>query len=393
MIKILLPLLAVLLTHAAAAKRLVFSDWIVRSSDPAVREIAELWSSYFAARGGRLEWEPEADLSPWWNAEEIAARQVDLLQGITSSGPESIHHTYSIAEIPDGFYEIRTQVELPPEAGELRPTICITYKLCAKRVDGRFRLFNYFCFSKRKLNRTQTRMIDFYYPHATGEVRPAIDRSVRFMERFVADFGLEEVASPPVIYLVGRDFYDTFLHVGLFVRGWPMQYDFAGVAPCESLILTARADHYHEIIHPFVMRRWPRAPMLLQEGVAIFFGGSTGRSFDQERMQLKRFAERYPETDWNDYGFFGPLNRYVPELGINPFLQLGGLLVERAFVRGGFPAVKALLEHTDMQSVFLQEFGVAPDRIGEFLRRLVDEHAESDVRRLSSFLDRTVLAG
>lgn len=80
---------------------------------------------------------------------------------------------------------------------------------------------------------------------------------------------------------VCNDLYDSYDFIGFSHTDFPTHYPFAGITISNNVILSARPNHIHEIIHPFVSRRYPSSPMLIQEGIATYYGGCAGISYEK----------------------------------------------------------------------------------------------------------------
>lgn len=364
-----LCLIASSVFSAAGQAKLVFSQDVSNSNDNNVKAIASLWQSYFEKRlAGRTEG-IEFDRAEYWNQEDIDNGRADIIGIEVTRGDESDqiqHYTFSIRQISDDLFEINTLIQYDPTNPEF--TITYMYKVCAKKVDGEFKLFNYLHFSKQKLQTRESEYINYYYPHSLNPKQSEFKKAEKFITEFIDMYDLHDVASvPKITYVFANDSDEGMAILGLTYAQLRSHYSFAAFTLYPKIVVCKIPDHIHELVHTNFMVKYPHAPMLLQEGIANYYGGALGVSFEEDNLKLKDFIRRNPDTDLSN---FNALYIYIPEFHLNPFQSVGALLIREALVIGGTQKVLALFQYTSMGDVFEKEFDIPKSRIREFLEEL-----------------------
>lgn len=204
---ILLCMITSFISTVNSQAKLEFSAEVKADTTENIRAIASLWKNFFDARiTATQSKEKSAYLPGYWNDEEIENGTADMhcsMRNAYGKYEKARHYTYNIRQVGDDFYEINTMLEFMP--GESDRTIPLIYKICAKKVDGEFKLFNYLAFSKEKLLSREGRYINFYFPHPCKPKRRELRESEKFIAKFIDLYDLHDVAeSPKITYIFER---------------------------------------------------------------------------------------------------------------------------------------------------------------------------------------------
>lgn len=87
------------------------------------------------------------------------------------------------------------------------------------------------------------------------------------------------------------------------------------------------SEYYtHEIVHIYINKLFPGANSLLNEGIAMYFGGSGGQTYSWHKNKLKEYIENKEDFDFLDYmGTFDQL--YIDKQTSIPYMT-GALIYE-----------------------------------------------------------------
>lgn len=126
-------------------------------------------------------------------------------------------------------------------------------------------------------------------------------------------------------------------------------------------------NYFHEIVHIYLNSVYPRTP--LKEGIATFYGGSMGKSFQEHVIRLYDYIKEHPEINIANHREF----YYVDEQTI-PKYTIQALLCYLVYQKNGITGFKELLEIESLNEVYQKEFGIEPDGQNDFLREQIKKY-------------------
>jgi hypothetical protein len=110
-------------------------------------------------------------------------------------------------------------------------------------------------------------------------------------------------------------------------------------------------NYLHEIIHIY-LGFLPNKE--LQEGIAIFYGGSMGNSFNQQRLEAKNFLG----SNQNFRFDIGDLNESVLNNGVNMSKFIEALVCDVIYKKNGLEGLKRAMNHKSMKQAIKSELGI-----------------------------------
>jgi hypothetical protein len=131
-------------------------------------------------------------------------------------------------------------------------------------------------------------------------------------------------------------------------------------------------DYFHEIVHLYLNHLYPKSP--LQEGLAVFYGGSMGHDIKWHLKRVNKYLLDHPNIDLTDINNFWYTDPYT-----NPGSAIQGMICKMAYQKGGFNGLKQLMTYTSFNEIFKQEFGIDKSQINAFLRKTISEQFGGDL--------------
>jgi len=127
-------------------------------------------------------------------------------------------------------------------------------------------------------------------------------------------------------------------------------------------------DYFHEVVHLYLNHLFPKSP--LQEGLAVFYGGSMGHNIEWHLKRVNQYLIDHPKVDLTDIDNFWYKDPYT-----NPGSAIEGMICNMAYQKGGLSGLKRLMEYTSFNDIFINEFGITRTQINSFLRKAISDEA------------------
>ncbi|HOG20264.1 MAG TPA: hypothetical protein PKW37_07475 [Salinivirgaceae bacterium] len=349
-----------------------FSSKIKGDNNTDIADIAKIWKDYSnACLVDYVNQKDSVSLS-FWNNEERELGHYDLIKySLSRSFPLYIAgdlFVYDIKPISDDFYVIKNILSFSDSTGK---TISEIFNVCARKEEKGFKLYNYFNLSSRKLNVYKRYNISFYYSCNFKFDDKVADKTANFYQEKLKQFGFEE---RPIIYIVGENVDEAKSYLGFDYSISSSSLKSAGLFIYPNIILSGAIDHYHELIHAIFIPEFPKANSLLQEGIATYFGGASGKSYKEHLKELSKFVIANPDTDLSQ---FEKLDNLIDN-STNYFYTIGAIIIDYAYGLGGNKKVISLFEHTDLYEAIKIELAIEKCQINEFLRDFVANNGSDD---------------
>lgn len=348
--KILYTLLFAVICSAGYGQRLKLnSELTSAANDPAVPEIAALWEKYIASFQSGNPDSVRTDL--WLNGREDMIKYNSYKSLLYNIGEQ---YTFSIRKLTDAVYEINT-IGWYGTAED--PYINCFYKVCAMLSDGRYKLLNYFDFRKQSLNKRVVGDIEYYYPAGVEIRRKSAESAARFVRDFKTRYGI--IDNNPITYIVANSIDECSSILGLTYTEMRSENPNAGRAIYPRILLSARADHIHELVHAIMLPLYPEAPGTLHEGMATFYGGGNNKSYEFHAANLKKFLSE------NRIDLSDEVYRMI-DGGTQLYNTLGALIIDYTLRNYGAKKVLELFGSKSYQEIY-SVLGVPKDKINDFI--------------------------
>jgi len=126
-------------------------------------------------------------------------------------------------------------------------------------------------------------------------------------------------------------------------------------------------NYFHEIVHLYLNKLHPNSP--LNEGLAVFYGGSLGHNLDWHLHRINQYLKEHPEIDLNNLDKF-----YYMDNLTNPNSALKGLLCELTFKKKGIVGLKRIMTYTTLDEILSEEFNVKKLDWNKFYRSTLQNY-------------------
>lgn len=124
-------------------------------------------------------------------------------------------------------------------------------------------------------------------------------------------------------------------------------------------------NYFHEIVHIYLNPIHTKSP--LNEGLAVFYGGSMGQNLSWHVKRVKTYLKNHPEINLNKPEEFYFMDNYT-----NPASTILGLLCSLTYEKEGIKGLKRLMSYTNMNDVYEKEFKLDLKDLNKGLRELID---------------------
>lgn len=126
-------------------------------------------------------------------------------------------------------------------------------------------------------------------------------------------------------------------------------------------------NYFHEIVHLYLNKLHPNSP--LNEGLAVFYGGSLGHKLDWHLHRIKLYLNEHPEIDLNNFEKF-----YYMDNLTNPNTALKGLLCELIFRKKGVAGLKKIMTYNSLDDILSKEFNIEKLAWNKFYRSIIQSY-------------------
>lgn len=123
-------------------------------------------------------------------------------------------------------------------------------------------------------------------------------------------------------------------------------------------------NYFHEIIHLY-LGFLPNED--LQEGLAIFYGGSIGQSFEQHNEEAKKFLVANPNFKFEE----NKLNDVELSNGLSMRRYVEALLCNTIYKKSGLIGLKNSMNYPDLKTTLKKEFDVDTINLDKFIKALI----------------------
>lgn len=128
--------------------------------------------------------------------------------------------------------------------------------------------------------------------------------------------------------------------------------------------------YFHEVVHIYLNRIYPDA--VLQEGIAVYYGGSMGQDAEWHYSRLLDYLRAHPEVSPTSSEFY-----YMDEK-TNPQTTLASAICSYIYMNDGLTGLKRAMEYESYSELYLEEFELeAEEEYDAFVVRVLTELTES----------------
>jgi len=363
-------LILVLIPLSISGQDITFSSDILNTKDPQIGAVRDLWKSY-VTNSKNVDKKPSLE---YWNKSELDLGFTDIIMKVIDipyrNGNLSISE---IKKVDKDYYSISNKWFLGDSSNSFK------FRVYARKENDGFKLFNCFYVTKPSLLHYQVDNFDFYYPQNHSFDRQKANQSVEFYSKISYLYGNTD--KHKIIYIVGTSLDEANSIIGFDHSLVSSSNPFAGSSiNCQNfMILSAREDHFHEIVHSVLSPMFPNSHMLFHEGIATFYGGNGNRKLSEFMIELKKLIKDKPEIDLSK---FDDIDKILNDGKFGNFYFLGAIFVDYALKIGGPKKVLALLQYPiddqysfeDAKSAIKQELGIEKNQIDNFIKKYTQDY-------------------
>jgi len=127
-------------------------------------------------------------------------------------------------------------------------------------------------------------------------------------------------------------------------------------------------NYFHEVVHLYLNRLFPNSP--LQEGLAVFYGGSMGRPVKWHLKRVNQYLLAHPNVDLTNIDDFWYTDTYT-----NPGSAIQGMICSLIYQKDGLAGLKRLMRYTSYTDIFEKEFHITKEQVNVFIRTAIRDQA------------------
>ena len=355
-------------------KNIGFNYVTIDTSNSEIRAIAQLWKNYLIRRVYVYAYKIDTAGYCYWNEEE---KQLYNDPDLILSDPLyywTQTNVLNIKPIGQGFFQIMNVKGWVDDSTQRFRTTAIFYVL-AKKVNDKFKLFNYFYLDKEKLLQTKIRNVCYYYPADHKFDKQNAIKFVNFEDSLSSLFNSQKPKE--LIYLIDRNQDSLFNHLGFVYCGLMGMGKHGGkfIYKENMLLSSVNENHRHELVHYFTKMKNPDVIGFFDEGLATYFGGNLGNTLQWHLNYLNEYIKDKPALDLADE------NKLIYiDAKTNPQYVLGAIIMKYTIEKFGFQKALALLQYSrgknNYSEVIEKELGIKKSELNTFFRNYLKEHAD-----------------
>ncbi|MDR1983705.1 MAG: hypothetical protein LBQ28_02630 [Prevotellaceae bacterium] len=355
-------------TFTTSSQQITFSSEIKNSTDENVRQIAAVWEKYV----NKIVQQSDSAAILYWNTKEEYIGNKDIIRYDFGDGLyyRVDQFVYNIKPSTNkDFYEINC-LSLNKSADNIND-ILACFRICAKKENGEFKLYNYFYTIKDNINKHSVDGIDYYYPHNYKFDYKKAQQASDFLKNIRQKYNLQSEQN--VVFIVANSLDECNELIGFHYTVVSTTIENAGYAmfPRVNILLSSTITHYHELIHSIFSYSFKDISSLLSEGIATYYGGNAGIQLPELKKNFRQYIAENVEIDLSN---LNSINKLLSN-GTNPYYIIGALIIDHALKNGGEQAVLRLFEYSDdnIYDMFTNKFGIKREDIHNFILKLLND--------------------
>lgn len=123
-------------------------------------------------------------------------------------------------------------------------------------------------------------------------------------------------------------------------------------------------NYFHEIVHVY-LGFLPNKE--LQEGLAIFYGGSMGNSLNEQLSEAKLFLHANPSFSFDK----GNLNESVMANGVNMSKFYEAIICKEIYNKNGLQGLKRAMNFKTLKDALKAELGIEPKDYDSYFKQMI----------------------
>ena len=339
-------------TENETASKLKFytGSEVMNAEDLPEKEIIDLWKNYL--KDGNFE----DSQSPYWSFDNMKIPDEYLwalgVKTLSTRDYEVQCKIIGIFPAYNDYYALKSAFTHVDEAGEIHlDTITSVY---AKKFGKEYLLISSAEYYKSVLEHHKIGNINYYVHPLHPFDKEKAEKMEAFNQYLAKEFNVEPIEFDYFVANNARDIVEIWGYEYMNRMFIPNQT--GGVASVRNKIIYSgnNSEYYpHELVHLYTYNLVPKSNHFwIGEGIATYFGGSSGYTLDEHLEKLRLFLNENPEFDLSD---IDALNTTIPngEYKTDFRYVIGGFLMKQVYEKYG---IEGLLEALEVKSGNVKEF-------------------------------------
>ena len=300
----------------------------IDATDVETKKVMLLFENYLASN-------PEKKgKNPYWNKKEQEKhKNYDFLESeFQPSLYMGIPAQVLSIKFKNDSCKIKVQYSYVKKNGS--PFVLAIVNYMAIKENGKFKLYNWLSYSKKKWNRKKVGIVDFYFPPYHKFNYEKAKKLNRFVNEICKNFSVQP--KPFEYYLANN--YDEIqklkgfdYYIGMGEQSMP-----SGKATDDKVYCGGLGEYYpHEVFHLQIDEHFKNKHFWVSEGIATLLGGSRGKSLDWHIKRTNLYLQKHPEIDLNNMLKLTNLDNQT-----SYHYVLGGLIAKKIMDKGGWSLLK-----------------------------------------------------
>ena len=345
---------------------------VKNASEDYSKQIIKVWKDYLLSN------EYVRPNSPYWHYEGMQRPDYSYisllldLRSIFQNGGEMKCNIIGITPVEKGHYLLKSMFTQIDSSGQLDLKYITT--VYAKKVEDEFRLLNSIQYHKQIYETQKVGSVNYIIHPEHKFNKTAAEKMNKFNIEIAEKFEIEPIEFD---YVVANHTDDLSEILGLNFFSYSYQpVRSGGMADNYNTIIYAgnNSEYYpHEVVHLYTHRRFRQQyHSWADEGIAAFFGGSTGYELDWHLQKLKAFLKENPNYDLNN---LTALQKNIPngEYMTDFRYAIGGFIAKQIFEKEGmdglFDALQAGRSEENYFQFVKEKLGVEQSNFGDFIKK------------------------
>ena len=353
-------------------KFIVVSYSQVDTANAEVNAMIHVWTSYLKSRLYGMATKNDTLGSRYWNDEEKQR----------SSPPDHISAFFpglfyfqttilSVEPIDDHYYRILNCSSAADSTG--RVDIKAVYYVLVKRINNRYKLYNYFHHEKEKLMTTLVGTVRYYYPGYFPFSMKEAGKLAEFRDSLSVLF--HEPGGHELIYVIDTNAALLVNRLGFIYQPMLSGSKDGRYMETNGMLLSSFGEnHRHEVVHSFTSHKHSEEMLMFNEGLATLLGGSRGHDMKWHANNLYNYFVTKMNSDTSKIMSLSSLYKQTP-----PEYIKGAIIMKYAIDIYGFEKALKLLTYSERQStpeeVIEKELGISKDKLNPFMLKYMKKYA------------------
>jgi hypothetical protein len=350
----------------------------VDTLNPKTRGALEFYSRYVSEFDNNIQ----IDYFKYWPKEKCSLSELPDIFNTkfgNSHGSVPIYNcglpTIIYAKWRNDTVQIKTHVGIYDSTG-IYTTAILNYYVDITNPDQPKFIIPLF-FNSQNWNSKQVRNITYYYPSYHEFNNFKADSLIFQIQRLENDWQLQPIeinyyfakTSEEIDNLLGYDYV-----AGMGNNSLPSGVALVNWQPPMVLCSGLGENYVHELVHIYIDSIFPAT--VLNEGIAMFYGGSRGYSPQFHAERLRKYLEKNPNADFSDLRSYSHMDGLT-----NPRYVYEWLICKDIYSKEGIKGLKRALGYASLDELMRVEYGAEKTQWNEiFVSLLFDKEQKSSPR-------------